>query len=43
MSMADDIIGELDENPGLTVIDITVNIFGRRNPYKQRVNNECHA
>jgi hypothetical protein len=41
MSMADDIIEELGENPGLTAIDITINIFGRRYPYKHRVNNEC--
>ena len=41
MTLADDIINELRQNPGLTVAEITLNIFGRRYPYKQKVSKEC--
>jgi hypothetical protein len=41
MTIADDIMNELRRNPGLTVAEITLNIFGRRNPYKQKVSKEC--
>jgi hypothetical protein len=41
MTIADDIMTELRQNPGLTVMAITVNIFGRRHPYNWKVNDEC--
>ena len=41
MTLADEIMNELSQNPGLTVAEITLNIFGRRNPYKQKVSKEC--
>ena len=41
MTLADDIINELRQNSGLTVAEITLNIFGRRYPYKQKVSREC--
>jgi hypothetical protein len=41
MSMVDDIINEVRQNPGLTAIEITLNIFGRRHQYKQIVNQAC--
>ena len=41
MTIAVDIMNELRRNPGLTVMAITLNIFGRRNPYMQRVNLAC--
>jgi hypothetical protein len=41
MSMADDIMGEVAKNPGLTVREITVNIFRRRQPFQQMVRQEC--
>ena len=41
MSMVDDIVNEVRQNPGLTAMEITLNIFGRRHPYMQRVNQSC--
>ena len=41
MTIADDIMSELRQNPGLTALAITVNIFGRRHPYNRKVNDEC--
>jgi hypothetical protein len=41
MPIADKIMNLLRRRPGLTAIEIAVNIFGRRHPYKQRVNHAC--
>jgi hypothetical protein len=41
MTIADDIMNELRQNPGLTAREITVNIFARRHPYNRKVNIEC--
>ena len=41
MSRADDIMNEVRQNSGLTAMEITVKVFGRRHPYKQRVNQVC--
>jgi hypothetical protein len=43
MSMSDDIIDAVRQNSGLTAMEITVQVFGRRHPYKQRVNHECRG
>ena len=40
-TIADDIMSELRQNPGLTAMAITVNVFGRRHPYNRKVNDEC--
>ena len=41
MTIADDIMTELRQNPGLTAMAITVKIFGRRHPCNRKVNDEC--
>ena len=41
MALIDDIINEVRKEPGLTAREIAVNIFGRRHPYTQQVNNKC--
>jgi hypothetical protein len=41
MSITDDIMNLVRQNPGLTVAEIALNIFGRRNPYKGKVSKEC--
>jgi hypothetical protein len=41
MTIADKIMNVLRQHAGLTAIDIAVNVFGRRHPYKQRVNHAC--
>jgi hypothetical protein len=38
MALVDDIINEVRKEPGLTAMEIAVNIFGQRYPYTQRVN-----
>jgi hypothetical protein len=42
MTIADIIIRELRRKPGLTAMEIAVNVFGRH-PYKQRVNHACRG
>jgi hypothetical protein len=41
MTLSDDIIDELGHRPGLTAMEIAVNIFGRRHPFTQKVKNAC--
>ena len=41
MALVDDIINVVCKEPGLTAMEIAVNIFGRRHPYTQRVNHRC--
>ncbi len=41
MNMADEIMDKVRVNPGLTALEIAVSIFGRRHPFKQRVNQVC--
>jgi hypothetical protein len=41
MALADDIINELRKTPGLTAVEIAMNLFGRRYPYVQAVRNHC--
>jgi len=41
MALIDDIISVVRKEPGLTAMEIAVNIFGRRHPYTQRVNAGC--
>jgi hypothetical protein len=41
ITLADDIVNEVRKRPGQTALEITVNIFGRRHPHKQRVNEQC--
>jgi hypothetical protein len=41
LTIADEIINEVRQHSGLTAMEITLNIFGRRHPYKQRVNGVC--
>jgi hypothetical protein len=40
MTLADDIMNELRKRPGLTAMEIAVNIFGRRQYYR-KVYQEC--
>jgi len=41
MAITDDIISEVRENPGLTAMEITLNIFGRRYPHANVVRLQC--
>ena len=41
MALVDDIINVVRKEPGLTAMEIAVNIFGRRHPYTQWVNIRC--
>ena len=41
MAIADDIINELRKRPGLTAVEITLNLFGRRHPYAGSVRYYC--
>ena len=43
MALADDIINVVRKEPGLTAMEIGVNIFGRRYPYYAKVNLECRS
>jgi hypothetical protein len=41
MTLADDIINEVRKNPGLTAVEIAVNLFGRRHPYAGAIRYQC--
>ena len=41
LTTADEVINEVRQHSGLTAMEITLNIFGRRHPYKQSVNGVC--
>jgi hypothetical protein len=41
MTLADNVMNELRKRPGLTAMEITVAIFGRRHPYYRKVHQEC--
>jgi hypothetical protein len=41
MTIAEDILAEVRRKPGLTESDLAAIIFGRKNAYQQRVNQDC--
>ena len=41
MAITDDIISAVRESPGLTAMEITLNIFGRRYPHANVVRLQC--